>query len=446
VTTTNTTAEDAPSLVYTCLLPLSTQTLTCVADLLRGHLKAIGSRWRKLSPGKIATIVVAVLRHDQRLADIAGGNSVSASTVRRWVLEVIELLAARAPRLDRILKKIAKQGGEVVLLDGTLVRTRRRTGADNRRNYSGKHKVHGLLVLALTDRKGNLLWICAARPGRASEITTARHNRLTARLREAGLGAIADLGFVGLDDDVDNPVVITGRKAARGRPLNPAEKQVNQLISAERAPVEHGFAALKTWRILTKVRMHARHATQESLSVSPVPSNVPARRSTTHCSRRLSCCWPTNGSWTPGQIKMKIPKLRASRQYGGGSTPPDPWGCRHLRTGRLLPPSQVTPQSPSIGAATSAEIMCRTRCSAVSRSSFLSRWSSFRVLTSVATTRRSISASRSATGWLSTWGANTLCTHSRCARRPSSVTCRTRSSQTPDREISGPRHHDVRSG
>jgi hypothetical protein len=39
-------------LVYQCALPLSRQTLTFVADLLRGHLKKIGSRWRKLPPGR----------------------------------------------------------------------------------------------------------------------------------------------------------------------------------------------------------------------------------------------------------------------------------------------------------------------------------------------------------------------------------------------------------
>jgi hypothetical protein len=74
---------------------------------------------------------------------MAGGNAVAASTVRRWVKEAIELLAVRAPRLDRALRKIARSGGIVVLLDGTLVRTRRRTGADNRKNFSGKHKAHG---------------------------------------------------------------------------------------------------------------------------------------------------------------------------------------------------------------------------------------------------------------------------------------------------------------
>ncbi|MGC9535599.1 hypothetical protein [Streptomyces sp. UG1] len=117
-----------------------------------------------VDPGNQAVIVLAVLRHDQRLADMAGGNNVSASTVRRWLQEVVELLAARAPRLDRALKKIVRIGGVVVLLDGTLVRTRRRTGTDNRKNYSGKHKAHGLLFLALTDDKGNLIWISAASP------------------------------------------------------------------------------------------------------------------------------------------------------------------------------------------------------------------------------------------------------------------------------------------
>ncbi len=109
--TTNEPAE-GDTFAYTCRLPLSTQTITLVADLLRGHLKAIGSRWRKLPAGKIAVIVLAVLRHDQRLADMAGGNHISASTVRRWVGEVIDLLAARAPRLDRALKRSPGTAGK----------------------------------------------------------------------------------------------------------------------------------------------------------------------------------------------------------------------------------------------------------------------------------------------------------------------------------------------
>ncbi|MEV8017531.1 transposase family protein [Streptomyces sp. NPDC086554] len=93
-----------------------------------------------------------------------------------------------------------------------------------------------------------------------SPITAARHDHITRHLREAGLGALADLGFVSLDDDPDDaPVIITGRKATRSHRLTDAEKEANHLVSRERTAVEHAFANLKTWRILTKVRMNVGH-------------------------------------------------------------------------------------------------------------------------------------------------------------------------------------------
>ena len=253
-------AEGTP-LVYQCGLPLSRQTLTFVSGLLRGHLKKIGSRWRKLPPGKIALIVLATLRHDHRLADMAGGNGVSASTIHRWTWELIALLAARAPRLDRALAAISRHGAEAVLLDGTLIPTRRRSGTADRRNYNGKHKKHGLLFLALTDQAGNLIWISSARRGAASEITAARHDHLATRLRTAGLGALADLGFTGLDPDPTDPVIITGYKATAARKTTPAQRHANQALSAARAPVEHGFSDLKNWRILTRLRLSPARAT-----------------------------------------------------------------------------------------------------------------------------------------------------------------------------------------
>ena len=146
-------------------------------------------------------------------------------------------------------------------MDGTLIRTRRRAGKANRKNYSGKHKSHGLLFLALTDERGNLIWISSARRGAASEIKTARHDKICQHLRTAGLGALADLGFVGLDTDRDDPVVITGAKRTRKKKLTAGQETANQIIAAARAPVEHGFAALKNWRILTRLRLNPTRAT-----------------------------------------------------------------------------------------------------------------------------------------------------------------------------------------
>nr|WP_246111720.1 transposase family protein [Streptomyces hawaiiensis] len=260
----NTSPVEGPDgLVCTARLPLSSATLNYLATVIRGHLKKIGSRWRALPAVKIAGIVLAVLRCDQRPGDLTGGNAVHRTTITRWVREAVGLLAARAPRLDRALKKIARTGGGVVLLDGTLIRTRRRTGTANRKDYSGKHKCHGLLVIALTDDRGRLLWVSAARPGRSSEITACRHDQLTAKLRAAGLGAIADLGFVGLDDsgpDTD-PTVITGYKAARNRPLTRGQKLSNKALAASGPRSSTASPISRTGGFLGKVRTDPKWAT-----------------------------------------------------------------------------------------------------------------------------------------------------------------------------------------
>ncbi|MFI9213902.1 transposase family protein [Streptomyces sp. NPDC053253] len=158
---------------------------------------------------------------------------------------------------------MARRGGEVVLIDGTLIPTQRRTGTANRPNYSGKHHRHGLHVLALTDERGRLIWMSAARPGRTHDITAARRDHILGHLRAAGLGALADIGFIGLEDDPDDPVVVTGFKATRAHKLNPAEKQANRVLAAGRVPAERGFAHLKHWRILTKLRTDPARATHQ---------------------------------------------------------------------------------------------------------------------------------------------------------------------------------------
>ncbi len=169
---TDTTVTGGPDpLVHQCRPPLSSATLDMAAGRVRARPKKIGSRWRTLPPGRIALIVPAVLRHDQRLSGLAGACQVSASTVRRWLLEAVHLLAARAERLDRALKKTVKRGGTVVPIDSTLIPTRRRTGTDDRPDYSDKRKMHGLHVLALTDDEDNLIR-GLGRPARAAPTTS----------------------------------------------------------------------------------------------------------------------------------------------------------------------------------------------------------------------------------------------------------------------------------
>nr|WP_248843565.1 transposase family protein [Streptomyces virginiae] len=254
-------AEGFTSMVHQVQLPLSKWTIEFVADLIRRCLVAIGSRCRLVPPAPQAVVALAVLHHDQRLSDMAGGNAVSASTIRRRAREVVALLDTRAPRLERALKKIKAGDGEAVLLDGTLIRTRRRTGRQNQRNYSTEHRAHGLLFLALTDV--NATCSGSPRPGRAGRAKSpprAATRSLFDDVRQAW-EPWWTWDSTGLEDNLDDPVIVMGRRAAGTRPITAEQKRANKIVAGERAANEHAFADLKNWRVLTKLRMNAQPTT-----------------------------------------------------------------------------------------------------------------------------------------------------------------------------------------
>jgi len=268
VTKTNTNAEGRLIVFYQAGIQINTPTLTLLIDVLRQARLRSGSRWRILSDQQAALIVLAVLRHDQRPADLAAAYQISHSTVRRRVLEAITGLAARAPRLDRVLHRAARRATQtaepMLLLDGTLIRTHRPGDKRQaRRHYSGKHRCHGVLVLILSSHDGHPLWVSAATPGRTGESTYARRHQLPARLRAHDLAVLADKGLTRLDDQPDtDPTVITGRRGSKHHPLSQTQKDANQLVASLRATNEHAFNNLKQWRILHRLRgTYRQHAT-----------------------------------------------------------------------------------------------------------------------------------------------------------------------------------------
>ncbi|WP_405540991.1 transposase family protein [Streptomyces antimycoticus] len=91
-----------------------------------------------------------------------------------------------------------------------------------------------------------MIWISAAWPGRTHDNTAARHDRVRAHLQAAGLGALADLGFRSLDNDILDPVIVTGYTATRTHTLTPGQKEANRVLAVGRAPVEHASPTLRT--------------------------------------------------------------------------------------------------------------------------------------------------------------------------------------------------------
>jgi Helix-turn-helix of DDE superfamily endonuclease len=128
-------------LFYRAALPLSRQSLTFVAGIIRRHRKKAGSRWRKLNPGQQALLVLAYLRKGETFAELAAGFGVGTTTAWRYVNETVALLAARAPKLRQAVRDAKKAGYAYVVVDGTLIPVDR--VAADRPFYSGKHKKHG---------------------------------------------------------------------------------------------------------------------------------------------------------------------------------------------------------------------------------------------------------------------------------------------------------------
>ncbi len=150
-------------LFYRAALPLSRQTLTFAAGIIRRYRKAIGSRWRKLSAGRQALLVLAYLRKGETFAELAAGFGVGIATAWRYVEETIVLLAARAPKLRKAVRDAKRAGYAYVVLDGTLIPIDR--VAADRPFYSGKHKKHGMNLQVIASPDGDIVWVSGPLPG-----------------------------------------------------------------------------------------------------------------------------------------------------------------------------------------------------------------------------------------------------------------------------------------
>ena len=82
---------------YPAGFTMSNHALIALSDALRAHRAQLGTRWRRLSAGRQALLVLAHLRKGETYADLAAGFGVGTTTVFRYIHEALEILAALAP-------------------------------------------------------------------------------------------------------------------------------------------------------------------------------------------------------------------------------------------------------------------------------------------------------------------------------------------------------------
>jgi Helix-turn-helix of DDE superfamily endonuclease len=83
---------------------VSNRALVTLSDALRHRRTQVGTRWRRLSVGEQALLVVAHLRKGETYTDLAAGFGVGTTTVFRYITEAIEVPRPsrcwpRSPRL-----------------------------------------------------------------------------------------------------------------------------------------------------------------------------------------------------------------------------------------------------------------------------------------------------------------------------------------------------------
>ena len=230
-------------LFYRAALPLSRQTLTFVAGIIRRHRASIGSLWRKLNPGQQALLVLAYLRKGETFAELAAGFAVGTATAWRYVNEVVALLAARAPKLRTAVRDARKAGHAYVVVDGTLIPIDR--VAKDRPFYSGKHKKHGMNLQVIASPDGDLLWVSGALPGSVHDKRAEWIWGVIDELEKAGIVTLADKGYQGST---------WAKTPYKGKGKPESQKEANRAHAKLRGPGERANAQLKAWHILRKLR------------------------------------------------------------------------------------------------------------------------------------------------------------------------------------------------
>ncbi|WP_372412137.1 transposase family protein [Streptomyces luteireticuli] len=231
-------------LVYPSAIDLSSSHLRFLARELVVRRRETGTRWRRLSAGRQALVVLAHLRCGDTYARLAAGFAIGIATVCRYVHEGIDVLAALAPTLQQAVQTAT--GKVFVILDGTLLPIDR--VAADRPYYSGKHKRHGMNVQVVTDPVGRIVWASPALPGTVHDIKAARMHGIIDALATAGVTCWADKGYQGAGGTVRVPY------RGRRKNLSRGQRAVNRAHAKIRAIGERAMATLKNWRLLRKLR------------------------------------------------------------------------------------------------------------------------------------------------------------------------------------------------
>jgi hypothetical protein len=213
-------------------------------------------------------LTVLWLRHYPTQECLGYLFGVSDSTALRAVRRCLPVLEAQGKDTMRLpdpgkgkrrdLPALLKQTPELAVIIDTFEQRTHRPRRRQRAYYSGKKKAHTLKSQVAIDEDGRVVDVGESRPGPWADLKVFRRSGLAGRLARAGVGALGDLAYVGLDGLVKGLRGATPRRKPRGRERPPEDRRYNRAFARRRIKVEHAIARLRRYQALTAVNRHGR--------------------------------------------------------------------------------------------------------------------------------------------------------------------------------------------
>ena len=194
----------------------------------------------------------------------------SDTTAGRYIRRVLPLLEAagrdtmRMPdpgrkqrrQLDELLKETPELAVIIDTFEQAVQRPQKRAEADQ--YYSGKKKRHTLKSqLAVDEDSGQIVDVATSTYGPTADLTLLKQSELLQRL-PPGVGAIADLAYIGIEALHPDGLGTTPRRKPRGQPRPVGDIAFNTAFSRRRIKVEHTIGRVRRYEALNQTDRHHR--------------------------------------------------------------------------------------------------------------------------------------------------------------------------------------------
>lgn len=194
----------------------------------------------------------------------------SDTTVGRYISRVLPLLEAagrdtmrlpdpgrkRRRQLDDLLKETPELAVIIDTFEQAVQRPPQRAEADP--YYSGKKKRHTLKSQVTVDEdSGQIVDVAASTYGPTADLTLLKQSNLLDRL-PPGVGAIADLAYIGMEALHPTGLAATPRRKPRGQPRPVEDIAFNTAFSRRRIKVEHTIGRVRRYEALSQTDRHHR--------------------------------------------------------------------------------------------------------------------------------------------------------------------------------------------